>query len=48
MKHANKFNTAKFSNNQRIGNNLSEKQELAIIGSVIVILIANILNLIIN
>lgn len=29
MKHANKFNTAKFSNNQRIGNNLSEKQELA-------------------
>lgn len=27
MKHANKFNTAKFSTNQRIGNNLSEKQE---------------------
>ena len=27
MKHANKFNTAKFSTNQRVGNNLSEKQE---------------------
>ena len=27
MKHANKFNTAKFSTNQRIGNNLIEKQE---------------------
>ncbi len=26
MKHDNKFNTAKFSTNQRIGNNLSEKQ----------------------
>ena len=45
MKHANKFNTAKFSTNQRIGNNLSEKKELEIIGSVIVILIANIFNL---
>lgn len=27
MKHANKFNTANFSANQRVGNNLSEKQE---------------------
>ena len=27
MKHANKFNTAKFSTNQRVGNNLSDKQE---------------------
>ena len=27
MKHANKFNTVKFSTNRRIGNNLSEKKE---------------------
>lgn len=27
MKHANKFNTAKFSTNQITANNLSEKQE---------------------